>query len=108
MAAGALLLAGASPLSAAFYQLTLRADPDRVPADGVSEVVISVEVVDALAEGVLRRGKLALALGELLEGPVREVQLAHLERVRQRLGAPGAAERAAAIAQEMACGAGGA
>lgn len=48
VAAGALLLASASPLSAAFYQLTLRADPDRVPADGVSEVVISVEVVDAL------------------------------------------------------------
>jgi len=48
VAAGALLLASASPLSAAFYQLTLRADPDRVPADGGSEVVISVEVVDAL------------------------------------------------------------
>jgi len=48
VATGALLLASASALSAAFYQLTLRADPDRVPADGMSEVVISVEVVDAL------------------------------------------------------------
>jgi lipid-A-disaccharide synthase len=55
-----------------------------------------------------RPERIALALAELLEGSVREVQLAHLERVRQRLGSPGAAERAAAIAQEMACGAGGA
>ena len=45
---------------------------------------------------------------ELLEGPVRELQLARLAGVRQRLGSGGAAERAAAIAEEMARGAGGA
>jgi lipid-A-disaccharide synthase len=80
----------------------------RLPSLVMPNLIVGAPVVPEFLQQEAQPERLALALGELLEGPVREVQLAHLERVRQRLGSPGAAERAAAIAQEMACGAGGA
>ena len=43
----AMALAAAAPASPLGVQLALRADPDRVPADGTAPAVISIEVLDA-------------------------------------------------------------
>jgi lipid-A-disaccharide synthase len=80
----------------------------RLPSFAMPNLIVGAPVVPEFLQESARPERIALALAELLEGPVREVQLANLERVRQRLGSGGAAERAAAIAEEMACGAGGA
>jgi len=80
----------------------------RLPAFAMPNLIVGAPVVPEFLQERARPERIALALAELLEGPVREVQLAHLERVRQRLGSGGVAERAAAIAEEMACGTGGA
>jgi lipid-A-disaccharide synthase len=80
----------------------------RVPSLVMPNLIVGAPVVPEFLQEEARPERIALALAELLEGPVRELQLAHLARVRQRLGSGGAAERAAAIAEEMACGAGGA
>ena len=80
----------------------------RVPSFAMPNLIVGAPVVPEFLQEEARPERIALALAELLEGPARELQLAHLARVRQRLGSGGAAERAAAIAEEMACGAGGA
>jgi lipid-A-disaccharide synthase len=80
----------------------------RVPSLVMPNLIVGAPVVPEFLQEEARPERIALALAELLEGPVRELQLAHLARARQRLGSGGAAERAAAIAEEMACGAGGA
>ena len=80
----------------------------RVPSFAMPNLIAGAPVVPEFLQEEARPERIALALAELLEGPVRELQLAHLAGVRQRLGSGGAAERAAAIAEEMARGAGGA
>jgi lipid-A-disaccharide synthase len=80
----------------------------RVPSLTMPNLIVGAPVVPEFLQEEARPERIALALAELLEGPVRELQLAHLAGVRRRLGPGGAAERAAAIAEEMACGAGGA
>jgi lipid-A-disaccharide synthase len=80
----------------------------RVPSFAMPNLILGAPVVPEFLQEEARPERIALALAELLEGPVRELQLANLARVRQRLGSGGAAERAAAIAEEMALGAGGA
>jgi lipid-A-disaccharide synthase len=80
----------------------------RLPSLTMPNLILGAQVVPEFIQEMARPERIALALTELLEGPAREVQLAQLARVRQRLGSGGAAERAAAIAEEMALGAGGA
>jgi lipid-A-disaccharide synthase len=71
-------------------------------------LILGSQVVPEFLQEEARPERIALALRELLEGSAGEVQLAQLARVRQRLGSGGAAERAAAIAEEMALGTSGA
>jgi lipid-A-disaccharide synthase len=80
----------------------------RVPSFAMPNLIAGAPVVPEFLQEEARPERIALALAELLEGPVRELQLARLAGVRQRLCSGGAAERAAAIAEEMARGAGGA
>ena len=80
----------------------------RIPSVVMPNLIVGAPVVPEFLQEEAHPERIALALAELLEGPVRELQIANLARVRQRLGSGGAAERAAAIAEEMARGAGGA
>jgi lipid-A-disaccharide synthase len=80
----------------------------RVPSFAMPNLIAGAPVVPEFLQEEAHPERIALALAELLEGPVRDLQLANLARVRQRLGSGGAAERAAEIAEEMACGAVGA
>jgi lipid-A-disaccharide synthase len=80
----------------------------RVPSFAMPNLIVGAPVVPEFLQEEAHPERIALALAELLEGPVRDLQLANLARVRQRLGSGGAAERAAEIAEEMARGAGGA
>jgi lipid-A-disaccharide synthase len=80
----------------------------RISSVTMPNLIVGAPVVPEFLQEEAQPERIALALAELLEGPVRELQLANLARVRQRLGSGGAAERAAAIAEEMARGAGGA
>ncbi len=80
----------------------------RLPSLTMPNLILGAQVVPEFIQEEARPERIALALSELLGGPAREVQLAQLARVRRRLGSGGAAERAAAIAEEMACGTGGA
>jgi len=78
----------------------------RLPSFAMPNLIVGAPVVPEFLQEKAQPERIALALAELIEGPARDVQLAHLERVRQRLGSGGAAERAAAIAEEMTRGAG--
>jgi len=80
----------------------------RVPSFAMPNLIAGAPVVPEFLQEEAHPERIALALAELLEGPVRDLQLANLARVRQRLGSGGAAERAAEIAEEMARGTGGA
>jgi lipid-A-disaccharide synthase len=80
----------------------------RVPSFAMPNLIAGTPVVPEFLQEEARPERIALALAELLEGPARDLQIANLARVRQRLGSGGAAERAAEIAEEMARGAGGA
>jgi lipid-A-disaccharide synthase len=92
-----------SPLTAFLVRRAVR-----LPSLTMPNLILGAPVVPEFIQEAAQPERLALALIELLGGPAREVQLAQLASVRQRLGSGGAAERAAAIAEEMACGAGGA
>jgi lipid-A-disaccharide synthase len=78
----------------------------RLPSFAMPNLIVGAPVVPEFLQEKAQPERIAFALAELIEGPAREVQLAHLTRVRQRLGSGGAAERAAAIAEEMTRGAG--
>jgi lipid-A-disaccharide synthase len=93
--------ARANPLTAFLARRVVR-----LPSFAMPNLIVGAPVVPEFLQEKARPERIGLALAELIEGPAREVQLAHLRRVRQRLGSGGAAERAAAIAEEMACGAG--
>jgi lipid-A-disaccharide synthase len=91
--------ARASPVTAFLARRVVR-----LPSFTMPNLILGSQVVPEFLQEEARPERIALALRELLEGPAGEVQLAQLARVRQRLGSGGAAERAAAIAEEMACG----
>jgi len=95
--------ARANPLTAFLARRVVRLSSVAMP-----NLIVGAPVVPEFLQGEAQPERIALALAELLEGPARELQLAQLARVRERLGSGGAAERAAAIAEEMARGAGGA
>jgi lipid-A-disaccharide synthase len=95
--------ARANPLTAFLARRVVRLSSITMP-----NLIVGAPVVPEFLQEEARPERIAVALAELLEGPARDLQLAQLARVRERLGSGGAAERAAAIAEEMACGAGGA
>jgi lipid-A-disaccharide synthase len=77
----------------------------RVPAYAMPNLVAGRTIVPELLQEDADPQRVADALHELLAGPERERQLAALAGVREALGGGGAAERAAAIAEEMLRGA---
>jgi lipid-A-disaccharide synthase len=95
--------ARANPLTAFLARRVVRLSSITMP-----NLIVGAPVVPEFLQEEARPERIAVALAELLEGPARDLQLAQLARVRERLGSGGAAERAAAIAEEMVCGAGGA
>jgi lipid-A-disaccharide synthase len=95
--------ARANPLTAFLVRRVVRLSSVAMP-----NLIVGAPVVPEFLQEEAQPERIALALAELLEGPARELQLAQLARVSERLGSGGAAERAAAIAEEMARGAGGA
>jgi lipid-A-disaccharide synthase len=77
----------------------------RVPSYTMPNLIAGRAVVPELLQEDADPQRVAEALLELLAGPARERQLAALAGVRDALGGGGAAERAAAIAEEMLRGA---
>jgi lipid-A-disaccharide synthase len=73
----------------------------RLPAFCLVNLLAEAHIVPELLQGEATPERIVSELEPLWEGPRREQCLADLERVRQRLGPPGAAERAAAIALEL-------
>lgn len=96
-----LVVAGrANPLTAAIARRVVS-----LPSFTMPNLIAGAPVVPEFLQEAARPERIAEALEALLQGPVREAQLARLAAVRARLGAGGAAERAAAIADEMIRGA---
>ena len=73
----------------------------RIPSTTMPNLVAGAPIVPEYLQGAARPERLAEALEMLLDGPARALQLRRLRRVRARLGPGGAADRAAAIAEEM-------
>ncbi|MEN8182455.1 MAG: lipid-A-disaccharide synthase [Myxococcota bacterium] len=88
--------ARAHPLSAAIGRRVIA-----VPSLTMANLIAGAPVVPEFLQEQARPERVARALLALLEGPARELQQERLARVRESLGAGGAAERAAAIAAEM-------
>jgi lipid-A-disaccharide synthase len=76
-----------------------------LPSFTMPNLIAGAPVVPEFLQEAARPERIADALEALLQDPAREAQLARLAAVRARLGAGGAAERAAAIADEMLHGA---
>jgi lipid-A-disaccharide synthase len=72
-----------------------------VPSFTMANLIADAPVVPEFLQEDARPEPIARALALLLEGPAADRQRARLASVRARLGAGGAAERAAAIAEEM-------
>jgi len=77
----------------------------RVASYTMPNLIAGSAIVPEFLQEDAQPARVAEALLGLLSGPARETQLAALARVRERLGAGGAAARAAAIAEEMTRGA---
>lgn len=60
-------------------------------------LIMDREVVRELIQGELRKDSLEAALQQLLEGPVREQQLADFKLLRKKLGGAGASQNAAQL-----------
>ncbi len=73
----------------------------RIPSTTMPNLVAGAPIVPEYLQGAARPARLAEALAMLLDGPARTLQRARLRRVGARLGPGGAADRAAAIAEEM-------
>jgi len=96
-----LVVAGrANPLTAAIARRVVS-----LPSLTMPNLIAGKPVVPEFLQEAAQPERIALALEALLQGPAREAQLARLADVRARLGAGGAAERAAEIADEMIRGA---
>ncbi len=72
-----------------------------VPSFTMANLIADAPVVPEFLQDQARPAAIASALALLLEGPAADRQRASLSAVRERLGAGGAAERAARIAEEM-------
>jgi lipid-A-disaccharide synthase len=88
--------ARAHPLSAAIGRRIIA-----VPSFTMVNLIAGAPVVPEFLQEQALPERVSQALAALLSGPARELQLARLADVRERLGAGGAAERAAQIAVEM-------
>jgi len=86
----------ANPLSAAIGRRVIA-----VPSLTMPNLVAGAPVVPEFLQDEARPEPVAEAVVALLAGPARELALARLARVRERLGAGGAAEATARIAEEM-------
>jgi lipid-A-disaccharide synthase len=95
--------ARANPLTAWIMRRVVK-----VPSFTMPNLIAGREIVPEFLQQHARPERVAQAVGELLSGPARERQLAELAALRERLGAGGAARRAAEIAIEMVGGPGGA
>jgi lipid-A-disaccharide synthase len=73
----------------------------RVPFYGMPNLIAERRIVPEFLQRDATPERMADALQGLIEGPVRERQLADLAEVRARLGSGGAAKRASRIAEEM-------
>jgi lipid-A-disaccharide synthase len=81
----------------------------RIPNIGLVNVVAGREIAPEFVQDALEPTRVARALARLIDHDAdeRRRMLAELGRVRSMLGEPGAARRVAAIAHELALGAGG-
>jgi lipid-A-disaccharide synthase len=86
----------ANALSAAIARRVVR-----LPSWTMPNLILGAPVVPEFLQEQARPERVAAALAQLLEGPARELQLARLARLRERLGGGGAAERTAEIALGM-------
>jgi lipid-A-disaccharide synthase len=92
-----LVVAGrAHPFTAALWRRL-----SRVPTFAMPNLISGAALVPEFLQRDARPERIASALAALLAGPARERQLAGFEDVRKRLGDDVAAERTAAIADEM-------
>lgn len=92
-----LVVAGrASPLSVLIGRRIIH-----VPSFTMANLIADAPVVPEFLQEAARPEAIAEALSQLLAGPAAEQQRARLAPVRAALGAGGAAERAAEIAEEM-------
>lgn len=72
-----------------------------VPTLTMANLIADAPVVPEFLQGAAQPEAIAGALAQLLDGPAADLQRSRLASVRARLGAGGAARRAAAIAEEM-------
>ncbi|HEY8493471.1 MAG TPA: lipid-A-disaccharide synthase [Myxococcota bacterium] len=84
------------PLSAAIMRRLVQ-----VPSWTLPNLLAGAPIVPEFLQEQARPARVAAALEELLDGPARALQRARLAAVARRLGPGGAAERAAALAEEM-------
>jgi lipid-A-disaccharide synthase len=85
-----------NPLTAALLRRVIH-----VPSLTMPNLIAGAPVVPEFLQEQARPEAIASAVRLLLEGPVRDAQLARLAALRERLGNGGAAEAAAALAEEM-------
>lgn len=72
-----------------------------LPWLAMPNLIAGREIVPEFLQQEAVPARMAEALEALLEGPARDAQLRALAEVREALGPPGAAERAAALAEQM-------
>jgi lipid-A-disaccharide synthase len=77
------------------YQIAKRLVAKRIKYISLVNLVMDAPVVPELIQDDFNPANLANHLGEILEGPAREAQRESLAMLRERLGAGGAAQRAA-------------
>jgi lipid-A-disaccharide synthase len=74
----------------------------RVPFIGMPNLILGRRAVPELVQSEVTPGRIAAEARAILTDPARAAAIrADLAQVRQRLGQPGAAKRAASIAAEM-------
>ena len=86
----------AHPLSAAVMRRLVK-----LPSWTLPNLLAGGPIVPEFLQEQARPERIADALAALLDGPARALQLQRLASVARRLGGGGAAQRAAALAEEM-------